>query len=237
MQIGGWWRWALVSPDEWRPAGWSLCLSLSIFPRTIKSRSSLLAPAHPGRPGKRAVKRLWWWLTRVVCKLDAGPSRLHDVNLISLCSDMTESCRPVLIVLCCCVVQCVWCGLTVSMQSQSSRPVSGWTVRRGTVLQAADRRMLQAVRDNLSHVRYAAAAGTLPRRQDADVQNGSTVMSEGSLPAQSRLHYNKKALDEIRQSLQSYHVTPGYSTSHSGDHVMMLLTENNKVNVTRCFLT
>ena len=26
----------------------------------IKSRSSLLAPAHPGSPGKRAVKRLWW---------------------------------------------------------------------------------------------------------------------------------------------------------------------------------
>ena len=26
---------------------------------TIKSRSSLLAPAHPGGPGKRAVKRLW----------------------------------------------------------------------------------------------------------------------------------------------------------------------------------
>ena len=38
---------------EWRPAGWSVCLS-----RTIKSRSSLLAPAHPGGPGIR-VKRLW----------------------------------------------------------------------------------------------------------------------------------------------------------------------------------
>jgi len=30
-----------------------------IFPCTVKSRSSLLAPAHPGGPGKRAVKRLW----------------------------------------------------------------------------------------------------------------------------------------------------------------------------------
>ena len=39
---------------EWRPAGWSV-------PCTIKSRSSLLAPAHLGGPGKRAVKRLWWW--------------------------------------------------------------------------------------------------------------------------------------------------------------------------------
>jgi len=43
---------------EWRPSGWSVCLPLLIFPCTIKSRSSLLAPAHPGGPGKRAVKRL-----------------------------------------------------------------------------------------------------------------------------------------------------------------------------------
>ena len=43
----------------WRPAGWSVCLPLLTFPCTIKSRSSLLAPAHPGGPGKRAVKRLW----------------------------------------------------------------------------------------------------------------------------------------------------------------------------------
>jgi len=43
---------------EWRLAGWSVCLPLLIFPCTIKSRSSLLAPAHPVGPGKRAVKRL-----------------------------------------------------------------------------------------------------------------------------------------------------------------------------------
>jgi len=43
---------------KWRPAGWSVCLPLLIFPYTIKSRSSLLAPAHPGGPGKRAVKWL-----------------------------------------------------------------------------------------------------------------------------------------------------------------------------------
>ena len=36
-----------------------MCLALLIFPCTIKSRSSLLALAHPGGPGKRAVKRLW----------------------------------------------------------------------------------------------------------------------------------------------------------------------------------
>jgi len=57
--MGGWWRYALVSPDGADPAGWSVCLPLLIFPCTIKSKSSLLAPAHPGGPGKRAVERLW----------------------------------------------------------------------------------------------------------------------------------------------------------------------------------
>ena len=45
---------------EWRPAGLSACLSLLIFSCTIKS-GSLLALAHPGGHGKRAVKRSWWW--------------------------------------------------------------------------------------------------------------------------------------------------------------------------------
>ena len=40
---------------EWRPAGWSVCLPLLIFPCTIKSRNSLLAPAHLGGPGKTVV--------------------------------------------------------------------------------------------------------------------------------------------------------------------------------------
>jgi len=48
---GGHW---LVSM-EWRPAGLSVCLPLLIFPCAIESRSSLLAPAHRGGPGKRAV--------------------------------------------------------------------------------------------------------------------------------------------------------------------------------------
>jgi len=52
---------------EWRPAGWSMCLHLLIFPCTIKSRSSLLAPPHPGGPGKRAVKRLWWVIVIIIC--------------------------------------------------------------------------------------------------------------------------------------------------------------------------
>ena len=61
--LGGWWRWALVSPDGVAPS-WMVNVSACVnLPCTIKSRSSLLALAHPGGPGKRAVKRLWWcWL-------------------------------------------------------------------------------------------------------------------------------------------------------------------------------
>jgi len=44
---------------ERRPSGWSVYLPLLIEPCTIKSRSLLLTPAHPGGPRKRAVKRLW----------------------------------------------------------------------------------------------------------------------------------------------------------------------------------
>ena len=43
---------------EWSPAGWPVFLPLLIFPCPIKSRSSLLAPAHPGGPRKRARKWL-----------------------------------------------------------------------------------------------------------------------------------------------------------------------------------
>ena len=51
---GGGGRW--LDRMKWHPAGWSVCLPLLISPCTIKSRSSLLAPAHPR---KRAIKRLW----------------------------------------------------------------------------------------------------------------------------------------------------------------------------------
>jgi len=56
MGNGGGEHW--VVRMEWRPSGWSVCLPLLIFPCTIKSTSSLLAPAHPGGLRKRAVKRL-----------------------------------------------------------------------------------------------------------------------------------------------------------------------------------
>ena len=43
------------------------------LPCTIKSRSSLLAPAHPGGPGKRAVKRLWCGGIEALLRTPASP--------------------------------------------------------------------------------------------------------------------------------------------------------------------
>ena len=56
------------SPDGVAPrlSGLSVFLPPLIFPCTIKSRSSLLALAHPGGPGKRAVKRLWCGLMELL---------------------------------------------------------------------------------------------------------------------------------------------------------------------------
>ena len=74
---GGGGRWLVRM--EWRPAGWSVCLPLLVFPCTIKSRSSLLAPAHPDGPGKRAVKRLCAYMQE------------HDVFRFTQCREEYES--------------------------------------------------------------------------------------------------------------------------------------------------
>jgi len=80
MGDGGGGHWLVRK--EWRPAEWSVCLPLLISPCTIKSRSSLLAPAHPGGPGKRAVKRLW--CGGVVWTIREGKSRNKRSNTKSV---------------------------------------------------------------------------------------------------------------------------------------------------------
>jgi len=67
MGDGGGGHW--LGQMEWRPTGWSLCLPLLISPCTIKSRSSLLALAHSGASGKRAVKRLWYLQVLFMCTM------------------------------------------------------------------------------------------------------------------------------------------------------------------------
>jgi len=50
---GGWCRWALVNPNGVAPSRMVSVPASVNLPCTIKSRSSLLAPAHLGGPGKR----------------------------------------------------------------------------------------------------------------------------------------------------------------------------------------
>jgi len=52
---------------EWHPAGWSVCLPLLIFPYTMKSRRSLLAPAHLGYHGKKGSKTVVVWCGGCKC--------------------------------------------------------------------------------------------------------------------------------------------------------------------------
>ena len=54
-KYGGCWRWALVRPDGVASSR-MVSVPLLIFPCTIKPRSSLLASAHPGGPGKTCHK-------------------------------------------------------------------------------------------------------------------------------------------------------------------------------------
>jgi len=57
-KYGGWWTWALVSPDGVAPSrivGVSASFYLPLHHKVQKFSSGT------GSSGKRAVKRLWWW--------------------------------------------------------------------------------------------------------------------------------------------------------------------------------
>jgi len=71
---------------EQQPAEWSVYLPLLIFPCTIQSRSSFWALAHPGGPGKRAVKRLCWCggLCRIYLSLNNKVYALPIIGLHAL---------------------------------------------------------------------------------------------------------------------------------------------------------
>jgi len=71
-EYGGWWTWALVtSPDGVALIGMvGVSASVNLPLHHKVPRSSLLAQAHPGGPGKRAVKRL------------RGGARLHQRRLL-----------------------------------------------------------------------------------------------------------------------------------------------------------
>ena len=70
-----------------------MCLPLLIFPCTIKSRSSFLALAHPGGPGKRAVKRLWCGGGVVSVSWDRAQLRVTLKNKNGQnCSEFSNTC-------------------------------------------------------------------------------------------------------------------------------------------------
>jgi len=71
---------------EWFPAVWSVFLPVLIFPCTMKSRSSLLAPAHPGGPGKRAVKPCGVVVVVVGCKIFTQAAVSDFDGDLGLCS-------------------------------------------------------------------------------------------------------------------------------------------------------
>ena len=82
--MGGWWRWALVSPDGVAPSR-MVSVSVSVNLPLHHKVHSLLAPAHPGGPRKRAVKRFWLWCggcKKMFWQLTLPQSTKEMINLL-----------------------------------------------------------------------------------------------------------------------------------------------------------
>jgi len=74
----------LTGLDGVAPTRVVVCLPLVILLSTIKStKSFLLAPAHPGGPGKSALK--WWWCGTSQSAMKAHNSLLHNCILQHIC--------------------------------------------------------------------------------------------------------------------------------------------------------
>jgi len=57
---GGWWKWALVSPDGVAPSGMVGVFASANLPLHHEVQKFIMAPAHPGGPGKMVV--VVWFL-------------------------------------------------------------------------------------------------------------------------------------------------------------------------------
>jgi len=126
---GGRWRWALVNPDGVAPSRMVVVSASVNLPLRHKVRSSLLAPAHPGGPGKRAVKRLWcgcgaWGDLAPSNTWFLGPTWVHNHNGISIVWDVDSGGYKEACIRCECTLvppgECDWtihlrqqCGLFV----------------------------------------------------------------------------------------------------------------------------
>jgi len=70
----------LVSADGVAPSRMvGVSASVNLF---LHSRSSLLAPAYPGGPGKRAVKQLWWRCDHATLEECRVPIYVHDHQFV-----------------------------------------------------------------------------------------------------------------------------------------------------------
>jgi len=88
-QDGGGGHWLVWM--EWRPAGWSVCLPLLIFPCTMKSRSFSSGTGSPGLCRKRAVKWLCVCCGGVVCYQDVSLQVFkHGINCCSICMNSVK---------------------------------------------------------------------------------------------------------------------------------------------------
>jgi len=74
VHVGGWCRWALVSPNGVAPSrmvGVSASVNLPLHHKVQKFSSGT---GSPGSSRKRAIKRLWWWWYQFMwIILDKGP--------------------------------------------------------------------------------------------------------------------------------------------------------------------
>jgi len=100
---------------EWCPAGWSVYLPLLIFPCTIKSRSSLLAPAHPGGPGKKGRKTV---VSVCVCNLSKYDQNVTTTGIHLQSTLNIQQAVPLFVFL-------VWCH---HLQLARSKQIIGCTL-------------------------------------------------------------------------------------------------------------
>jgi len=85
--MGGWWRWAMVSPDGVAPS-WMVSVSASVnlhLHHKVQKFSS--GAGSPGWSRKRAVKRLWWWWDPPNLQ---WPLKIHQTNKTSSNSKSTH---------------------------------------------------------------------------------------------------------------------------------------------------
>ena len=78
--MGGRWRWALVSLDGVAPSPVVGVFASVNLPLYHKVQSLLLGPAHPGGPGKRAVK--WLWVVVVDIATDSISNSIMTADLL-----------------------------------------------------------------------------------------------------------------------------------------------------------